>query len=148
MPTVAKAHGRLSLGLDQTLTDRVSHELDAVAHAELLQHPGAVRFDGLFGEMEDLGDLLVRVRLSDQLHNLLLARRESPGLLAALQEVPNERLLGGGGEERLAAARGSYGIDEVLVGGPLQDVSGGAGTEGLEEVSLVVVHREDQDLRI
>src|SRR4051812_9727661 len=58
---------RGSLGFGEPAADRVAHELDAVAHAELAQQVRPVRLDGLLGEMQDLGDLLVRVRFGDQL---------------------------------------------------------------------------------
>src|SRR6185503_6276142 len=65
-----------SLGFGQSPPDGVADQLDAVAHAELAQQVGPVRLDGLLGQVQDLGDLLVGVRLGDQLEHLLLARGE------------------------------------------------------------------------
>src|SRR6185312_2965893 len=52
--TPASAHSprvrrRRPSGLDEPAPDRVAHELDAVAHAELAQHVRAVRLDRLLG---------------------------------------------------------------------------------------------------
>src|ERR1700685_4636249 len=60
------------LRLDQPPADRVANELDAVAHPELAQHVRAVGLDRLLGQMQDLRDLRIGVRLGDQLHDLLL----------------------------------------------------------------------------
>ena len=66
-------------------------------------------------------------------------------VLAALQVVPDQRGDGAGVEERLAAHRRPAGLDQVAVGDRLEHVAGGAGLERLEEVLLVVVHRQHQD---
>src|ERR1700704_144580 len=76
---------RLSLRLDEPPPDCVAHELDAVAHAELAQNVGAMGLNGLLGQVQDLGDLGVRVRLGDQLDHLLLAGRQR--LARALRAV-------------------------------------------------------------
>src|SRR5688500_19545461 len=83
-------------GLDEAAADRVARELDAVAHAELLEDVGPVRLDRLLADREQLGDLAVRVALGDELDDLLLARRERilGELLAgagALHVVAHER---------------------------------------------------------
>src|SRR2546421_8563652 len=41
------------LGLDQPPADRVADELDAVAHAQLAQHVGAMGLDRLIGQVPD-----------------------------------------------------------------------------------------------
>src|SRR4051812_15684244 len=73
-PRFTEAEDYLRLG--QTTSDRVTHELDAVAHPELAQQVRPVRLDGLLRQVQRLGDLLVRVGLSDQLQDFLLARRQ------------------------------------------------------------------------
>jgi hypothetical protein len=50
--------------------------LDAIAHAELLEDVGAVSFDGLLGDVQQIADLVVGVGFGDELEDLLLARRE------------------------------------------------------------------------
>src|SRR5919202_2569264 len=95
-------------GLDEPAADRVARQLDAVAHAELLEDVGPVRLDGLLADRQQLGDLAVRVALGDELDDLLLARGERVlgDLLAgprASDVVAHERALGAGVEERLAA---------------------------------------------
>src|SRR4051812_39308580 len=98
-PAGAPSSSLRRLRLDEPAADRVAHELHAVAHAELAQQVAAVGLDGLLAEVEDLADLLVRVRLGDQLEDLLLARRErllgAGGLVG--HPLPHERALGGAG---------------------------------------------------
>src|SRR5436853_1311380 len=137
---------RALLWLDQAAADRVADELDPVAHPELAHRVGAVILDRLLGEVEDLGDLLGRVRLGDKLDDLLLARGQllfAAG--AALEHVLDQRPLRLGGEERLAPLDRPDRRQEIGVCLCLQHVAGGAGFQRLEQVALVVVHREDQD---
>src|SRR4051812_23043377 len=139
--------------LHEPTPDRVPRQLDAVAHAELLEDVRAVRLDRLLADREDLGDLAVRVALRDELHDLLLARGERVlderlARAGALGVVADESALGARVEERLAAHRRAARLDEVAVGHGLEDVARGARLEGLEEVALVVVHREDQHAQV
>ena len=62
----------------------------------------------------------------------------------AIEVLAHERAYGAGIEERLAAHRGAAGLDEVAVDGALEHVAGGAGADRLEQVLLVVVHREHE----
>ena len=119
----------------------------------LLEDVGAVALDGLDAEHERRGDLLRAVSLSDQLEHLELAWRERLEVLslrssARVDDVADQRVDGGGVEERLAAHRCAAGVDDVVVGSGLQDVAGGACLQRLEEELLVVVHREDQDAQL
>ena len=91
--------------------------------------------------------------LGDQLDNLLLARGERilRYALAApcpLKVVPDQcgdrRWI----KERLAAHRGPDRLNEITVGRRFEHVPGSAGLERLEEVLLVVVHREDQHSQV
>src|SRR3954467_8445180 len=101
---------RVAVGAGRTraAAARVARELHAVAHAELAQQVAAVGLDRLLAEVEDLADLPVRVRLGDELEDLLLAWRErllgAGGLVG--HPLAHERPLGGAGEERLAAGHG------------------------------------------
>src|SRR3954447_11561649 len=140
---------RRGLGLHETAPDRVARQLHAVAHAELLEHVRAMAVDGLLADEEHLRDLLARVPLGDQLHDLELTRREwVVGYLVApagtVEVVADERLNRRRVEERLPAHGGPARLDQVAIGRRLQHVTGGACLEGLEEVLLVVVHRQDQ----
>ena len=65
-----------SSGHDEPAPDGVAGQLDAVAHAELLEHVGAVAIDRLLADEELLGDLLARHALRDQLDDLELTRAE------------------------------------------------------------------------
>ena len=69
------------LWLDETAADRVAGELDTVAHAELLEHVGAVALDGLLADDERAGDLAVVVSLGDELDDLQLAWGEGIGVV-------------------------------------------------------------------
>src|SRR5215217_5134828 len=144
---------RSGLGRDQAAPDRVAGQLDPVPHPELLEHVLTVPVDRLPADEELLTDLLARQALGDQLHNLELARAERVlrrGLAPAgpLQVVAHERAHGGRVEERLPAHGGPARLDQVPVGHALQDVARGARLERLEEVLLVVVHRQDQYLEL
>ena len=77
-------------GSIRPLPDRVADQLDTVAHAELPHRVRAVVLDRLLRQMEDLGDLPVRVRLGDELHDLLLARRQ---LVLASAPSPSTSLI-------------------------------------------------------
>ena len=99
--------------------------------------------------MQQLADLLVGVRLGDELDDLLLARGQQLAAqdvagARALDVLAHQRADAAGVEERLAAHRGAAGLDEVAVDGALEHVAGGADLDRLEEVLLVVVHREHQ----
>src|SRR5262249_20560956 len=98
-----------SLGEDEAAADRVARQLDAVAHAELLEDVLAVALDRLDADHELRGDLLRRVGLGDQLQHLKLARGEHIGLgvlwEAPLDVVANERCDRRGVQERRAAHR-------------------------------------------
>src|SRR3954449_5810246 len=113
-PGGARSSWSRRLRLDEAAADRVAHELHAVAHPELAQQVAAVGLDGLLAEVQDLADLLVGVRLGDQLEDLLLARRErllgAGGLVG--HPLTHERPLGRVGEEGLAARDGAHGVDE------------------------------------
>src|SRR3954447_18101653 len=77
-PTRTPAEDRFLdlLRLYETAADGVAGELDAVAHGELLEDVRAMALDRLLGDEEHLADLLVGVRLGDELDDLLLAGRE------------------------------------------------------------------------
>ena len=64
------------------------------------------------------------------------------------QPLVHQRALGVGGEEGAPVGDGADRVDQVGVGGALEHVAGRAGLERLEEVALVVVHREQQHARV
>ena len=66
---------RLLSGLDEAAANGVARELDAIVHAELFEHVGAVALDRLLADHELLGDPLVAIPLRDQLDDFGLARR-------------------------------------------------------------------------
>src|SRR4051794_16237807 len=70
---------RRSLRLDEPAADRVPRELDAVVHAELLEDVRPVPCDRLLADVQLVGDLVVGVRLGDELDDLELPRGERVG---------------------------------------------------------------------
>ena len=105
--------------------------------------------DCLLADDQHFGDLIVGVRLSDELDDLLFARREEIAVdrLArprAFQILAHERADAAGIQERLSAHRSAARLDQIAVDGAL-DVAGRADPYRFEEVLLVVMHREHQD---
>src|SRR4029079_10585372 len=116
-------------GLDEAAADRVPRQLDAVAHAELLEDVRAMALDGLLADRQLGGDLAVDHPLGDQLDDLELAGgeqvlRDRTALAGALEVLPGDRPDLPRVEERLAAEDRPAGADEVAVGGGLEDVAG------------------------
>ena len=96
------------------------------------------------------GDLLTAPRLGDQLDDLDLPGRERVPRLhlavsGSLHEVTDQRRDARRVEEGLAPHGRADRLDEVAVGGRLQDISRGAVAQRFEQVLLVVVHGEHQD---
>src|SRR4051794_16204169 len=85
-PSDDEAAARTALWLDEAAPDRVARQLDAVVHPELLEDVRTVTGDGLLADVQLVGDLVVRVRLGDELDDLELARRE--GLAACRVSSP------------------------------------------------------------
>ena len=71
-PVAAAAASRV----DETSPDRVAGELDPVVHPELLEDVRPVALHRLRADHERGGDLVVGLRLGDQLDHLELARGE------------------------------------------------------------------------
>ena len=86
------------------------------------------------------------LRISSSRSVMALAGMPSPS--GAVEVVADQRVHRAGVEERLAAHRRTAGLDQVAVGDGLEHVPGRARLERLEEVLLVVVHREDQDPQV
>src|SRR5919198_6629800 len=136
-------------GLYEPATNRVARQLDAVAHAELLEDVAAVVLDGLLRDHQRRGDLVARVTLGDELDDLELARSERVGgrglaALGAAEVVADQRGDGRRVEERLAPHRRTARLDEVAVRRALEHIARRSRLERLEEVLLAVVHREHQ----
>src|SRR4051812_31814379 len=148
------SHKRLGrLRIYQATPDRVAGQVDPVAQPELLEDVRAVALDRLLAQHQQRRDLLRRVALGDQLRHLFLARRQRvlarrSAVARVGQEVLDERRHRARVEERLAAHCGAAGLDEVLVRCRLEDVTRGACLQRLVQVLLVVVHREDEHLRV
>jgi hypothetical protein len=66
-------------GFDEARADGVAGGFEAVAEAEFLEQVGAMAFDGLDTDVEEVGDLLGRVAFGDEFEDLLLAVRDGLG---------------------------------------------------------------------
>jgi hypothetical protein len=101
--------------------------------------------DCLLGEVEDLGDLPVGVRLSHQLHDFLLARRQLfLARLGIAEHVLDQGTLGLGREEGLASLDRAHRLEQLGVSLGLEHIPGRPSLQRLEQVALVVVHGKDQ----
>src|SRR5438094_645826 len=69
---------------DESFLDGGFEELGGVRHPELLHHVGAVRFDGLYADLEACPDLPVLEAVPDQLEDFLLAVRQGRGPVSLL----------------------------------------------------------------
>src|SRR5437660_364512 len=112
---------------DEPVPNRVAGQLDAVAHAELLEDVRAVAIDRLLADHQGLGDLPVGVALGHELDDFGLARRQQVTRLLAVarssQVVVDQRGDRARVQERLAADRRATGLHEVAVGDLLDDVA-------------------------
>src|SRR3954452_9656345 len=137
---------------DDSLSDRVEHDLRRVMEVELHHHVRAVCLHSRQSEIEQARDLLVRSSFGKQLQHFPLTIREQvigirqPARLQAAHVVLDENRRHGAAEERLAGRDRSYGRQQVLVRLILKQVRPRARCEGAEDVRLVGVHAEDDDL--
>ena len=145
------ARGLRHSGLDEPAADRVAGELDAVAHAELVEHARAMALDGLRADDERLGDLAgwcsasaislrtsVSRGVSGSSATSSPAAARAEAVLISAAAAPGYR----NGSPRIV---GAAGVDEVAVDRRLEHVARRARAQRLEEVLLVVVHREHED---
>src|SRR5881296_3991013 len=63
-------------GRDQSFADGVAHEPGGVVDVELVHHPAAVKLGGLDADVQQVGDLLGRFALGDELYHLPLPRAQ------------------------------------------------------------------------
>ncbi len=64
------------------LVHRVKYELDAAGNLKLLENPIQIVADGMFGDVECLGDVAILHALRHQPSHLALSRREQIGSVA------------------------------------------------------------------
>src|SRR5262245_3884501 len=137
--------GRHDAGADGE-ADQTRHVVDS----QPLHQARAVGLDGLDAHLENMGDLLGGSPLGNQLENLALATGkalERLGFLGlAFAEKPLDHLpgdpwrkVGLTPHDRLQRER------ELGDRGPLEQVAGDAGPQGLSHVARIGMHREDQD---
>src|SRR5436190_3673165 len=155
LPTMGgNSQNRLGgLRIYEAAADGVAGQVHAVAQAQLLEDVRPVALDGLLAQHEQGGDLLRGVAFRDQLRDLFLARRQrvfavGPAVVGVSEEVLDQRGHRARVEKRFAAHRGAAGLDEVLVSRRLEHVAGRTGLQRLVQVLLVVVHRQNQHLRL
>ncbi len=70
-------HEFLRAAVDQADLRRVAGETGRVVDVEAVHHALPVFLDGLNGELQDMGDHLVRIAFGDELQHLDFARRET-----------------------------------------------------------------------
>ena len=128
----------------------VAHQLGAGVQAQFFGHVGAVAFDGAHAELELFGDLAVGVALDDETQHIGFAQGEHLG--------GGDRLWGGcgrfveqGGDHfgmdvDIAKLHSMDGRDELGFGSVLDDVTGGAGMDGLAQQGFFFMDGENQDL--
>eukprot|EP01034_Spumella_vulgaris_P011346 gene11346-14429_t len=147
-PTVRQERGS---GGDEAFADGEADEVGLGLEAEFAEEIGAVRLRGARADKKFFGDTGIIFSLGGELEDHALAGGER------LQEVGG---IGGFSSEGVDGPFGKRGAEETAAGedfadgggdfgggGAFQDVGGGAGAEGLDDVGFVVVHREDEDAR-
>src|SRR5262249_23941916 len=125
--------------------DRIARQLGAIAHPQLVENVATVVVDRLARDHERVRDLVTRVTLSDQLHDLelaggewILGRRFTQ--TRPLEVVADQRRKRPRVKKRLAAHARATRVYKIPIRRRLQDVAGGADFQGLEEVALAVMH--------
>ena len=113
-----------------------AHEVGDRARVGLVHDGGSVGFDGLDGDAEVVGDLLVETAVDDALENLLLARRElgEQGFIETAAFLLHVAFTG----------FAEHALDELLEGGLLEgffDEVDGAALEGVHGHGHVSVAR-------
>src|SRR6185436_14445398 len=126
-------------------------QLVAARELELSQHRGDVRLDGLRGDVEAEGDLLVHVAASDVLEDLALAGGEGVELGLWLRRRPGERVQHEagepGGEDGIALVHAPYRLRQLVAGDALGHVAAGAGPDDRDHVLGGVGHRQRKEAR-
>ena len=128
----------------------VAHELGAARQPQLLHDVRPVRLGGAHGDEELLGDLLVRVPEREQAQHFALAVRKRillglPSCVGVRGDQPRAEL---GVDVATATGNFANSRDDFDVGGLLEHVAARAGRECRTDVAWVVLHREDEDLRL
>jgi hypothetical protein len=123
-------------------------------HAELGEHVAHVRLDRLRADVELLRDALVAHALGKQLEDLSLAlgqrleqRQCVPPRLPLARDLVQQPSEGGRVDEHLSLGGGFRGREDLVGGLVLAEEPRGAGLDGIDEQTLVVVRRHDHDLR-
>ena len=108
-----------------------------------------MRLDRLEAEVQKVGDLLVRVALSNQLQNLTLAVGEGCLLPPGTRDVRfKERLRYLACEEGFVNGKRFNRVHKVLFGIGLEHIAARPGVQQVLDQPLVVMHGEDQDFRL
>ena len=138
-------YGSLRVG-DQAALERVAHEVRARGEPELLLDVRAVRLDRAHREEELPGDLRVRVAERDQAQHLDLALREVVG--RAGRRLTCDPCAERGVQVGLAGRGTAHRLDQLGIGGLLEDVADRARAQRLPRVRGRILHRQHDDLRV
>jgi zinc/manganese transport system permease protein len=114
-----------------------------VADAELVVQVDEVGLDRGLADEQPAGGGLVGRAAGDEAQDLELAGAQAAGLAGA--EAAHEGAGDGGGEHRPAGVRGPDGADQLVAGGVLEQVAGGARLDRGQDVAVGVERREHQD---
>src|SRR2546426_4133452 len=147
-PRASPPGARRGSDLDQTPADGVPDDAGRVWRVELLHDPGPVRLDSLGADAEELGDLLRRVTLRDELQDFALPRRQRVRRQRRLRQV---RLHQGARHERAQV----HHAPQDLVDRPGQirwrlgfdDEAVDTSPERFQDVVVVRVHGQEDHLR-
>src|SRR2546427_1138090 len=135
--------------LDQTPANRVPDDAGGVWRVELLHDPCPVGLNGLGADAEDLGDLLRRVALGDELQDLALPGRQRVRGQRRLRQV---RLHQGARDARAQVDHAAQDLldrsDQIRGRLGLDDEPFDAHPQRFQDVVVIRVHGQENHLRL
>src|SRR4249919_3774171 len=135
---------------EQAVGEGIANELGPRPESKLLHDVRPVRFGCAYRDVEQLGDLLVRVAEREQPQHFSLTFGKWVGsLLVTLPRLRLEKPRAEGRVQLLLTARDlPHRLHDLGVRSLLEHVAARALREGLAHVARVVLHREDEHLRV
>src|SRR4026208_1480857 len=127
--------------LEKPVAERVFDQLRAPVQIELGHDARAICVHSLWADEEPLGDLQVREAARREAQDLALPWRERRLDAAVLVLLRREKEPNSGGREiGISGRNGAYRVDELLVCGALQNVSGCTQPDRLHDVPILGIH--------
>ena len=111
-----------------------------------------MRLDGVQAQSQQCGDLLVGLPFRQHLHHLALAEGQQlitvfySQLLEPPHVVIHQHAADLRAEERFPGGDGANGVDDVRLRGILQQIAPRTGLQGLEHISFIGVHAQNDHL--